>query len=124
MSSLEKDVKTYYEGTLLSNVKIWNEVAKKASNDFKSLPNDVAEKDSTANDDVSEDFERRLERAEKLAMQQYRDMIRQEERDSRIEARKKDMAAQRAYSNEENEDDDRDEDEDYDDDVPEFEEIQ
>ena len=43
LNTLEKDIKTYYGGELISNTKIWNKVAKKASNEMKSLPKDATE---------------------------------------------------------------------------------
>ena len=68
---MRKDIETYYNSVLLNNAKIWKEIADKTSGDPPE--SDVIEIE------FSKDFPDRLERAEKLARDQYFDTLRKDD---------------------------------------------
>ena len=72
-SSLEKDIKVYYDCMLQSNVDIWKKVAKKAGGSLSKLPKmkPTSEMDDLEKeDDIDDEFKSRLQKAELLAMEQ------------------------------------------------------
>ena len=108
LASLKKDIKTYYNKTLMYSVKIWKEIAAKA----KAVQGD--EPLSNTNDprkyDYSNEFSVRLRIARDQAIDQYIDSIRDEEKQND----KQDEERDEASKNEAEDDLEDDEDEAYD----------